>query len=65
MFFAPADPATGEWQYRRIETKAAMNSCVVADVNGDRRIDIVCTGAGGVIRWFENKGPSGAATAGR
>ena len=65
VFFAPADPATGEWQYRRIETKAAMNSCVVADVNGDRRIDIVCTGAGGVIRWFENKGPSGAATAGR
>jgi FG-GAP-like repeat/FG-GAP repeat len=64
VFFAPADPATGEWQYRRIETKAAMNGCVTADINGDRRIDIVCTGAGGVIRWFENKGAAGASTAG-
>jgi len=65
VFFAPADPATGEWQYRRIETKAAMNGCVAADINGDRRMDLVCTGAGGVIRWFENKGAGGASTAGR
>jgi hypothetical protein len=55
VFFAPADPA-GEWQYRRIEDKAAMNSCVGADLNGDHRPDLVCTGAGGAIRWFENKG---------
>ena len=65
VFFAPADAATGEWQYRRIEDKAAMNSCVGADVNGDRRPDLVCTGAGGVIRWYENKGPARGATAGR
>ena len=65
VFFAPADPATGEWQYRRIESKAAMNGCVAADMNGDRRIDLVCTGAGGVIRWYENKGATGASTAGR
>jgi len=64
VFFAPADP-TGDWQYRRIETKAAMNGCVTADINGDRRIDIVCTGAGGVIRWFENKGAAAPSTAGR
>jgi hypothetical protein len=56
VFFAPADPATGEWQYRRIEDKAAMNSCVSADLNGDRRPDLVCTGAGGAIRWYENVG---------
>ena len=54
VFFAPADPASGEWQYRRIEDKAAMNGCVSADVNGDRMPDIVCTGAGGAIRWYEN-----------
>jgi hypothetical protein len=64
VFFAPADPATGEWQYRRLEDKAAMNSCVGVDVNGDRRADLVCTGAGGVIRWYENKGPARGSTAG-
>jgi hypothetical protein len=64
VFFAPADPANGEWQYRRLEDKAAMNSCVGADVNGDHRMDIVCTGAGGVIRWYENKGPARSSTAG-
>lgn len=58
VFFAPADPASGEWTYVRIEDKAAMNSCVGVDINGDRRNDLVCTGAGGVIRWYENKGPA-------
>jgi hypothetical protein len=65
VFFAPADPAAGEWQYRRIEDKLSMNSCVAADVNGDHRPDLVCTGAGGAIRWYENKGASRGATAGR
>ena len=58
VFFAPADPATGAWEYRRIEDKFAMNSCVSADINGDGRPDLVCTGAGGAIRWYENKGPA-------
>ncbi len=57
-FFAPADAATGEWTYARIDDKSAMNSCVGVDINGDHRNDLVCTGAGGVIRWYENKGPS-------
>ena len=56
VFYAPADAAAGEWTYRRIEDKAAMNGCVSVDVNGDRQPDIVCTGAGGAIRWFENTG---------
>jgi len=56
VFFAPADAATGEWQHRRIEDKSAMNGCVTADFNGDKRLDIVCTGAGGAIRWYENVG---------
>jgi hypothetical protein len=65
VFYAPADPATGEWQYRRIEDKFAMNSCVSADLNGDHRPDLVCTGAGGAIRWYENKGPARSSTAAR
>jgi len=58
VFYAPADAATGEWTYRRIEDKLAMNSCVGVDINGDKRPDLVCTGAGGAIRWYENKGPA-------
>jgi hypothetical protein len=42
-----------------------MNSCVGGDVNGDRRADLVCTGAGGALRWYENKGAAAGATAGR
>ncbi len=56
VFFAPDDAAKGEWQYVRIEDKAGMNSCVGADLNNDKRNDLVCGGAGGVVRWYENKG---------
>ncbi len=56
VFYAPENAATGEWVYQRIEDKLAMNSCVAADINGDGRIDLVCTGNGGAIRWYENVG---------
>ena len=56
VFFSPEDPATGEWIYRRIESEAAMNSCVGGDMNEDGRPDLICTGAGGMIRWYENLG---------
>ena len=56
VFFSPEDPATGEWSHRRIETESAMNGCVGGDMNQDGRPDLICTGAGGVIRWYENLG---------
>jgi hypothetical protein len=56
VFYAPDNAATGEWKYQRVEDKLAMNSCVGVDVNGDRRPDLVCGGAGGAVRWYENKG---------
>lgn len=56
VFFSPADPATGEWTHVRIEDQAAMNGCVSGDMNEDGRPDLVCTGAGGYIRWYENLG---------
>jgi hypothetical protein len=56
LFFAPEDPAAGEWIYHRLESQAAMNSCVIADINNDRRTDLVCAGGAGVIRWYENLG---------
>lgn len=56
VFFSPEDPATGEWQYVRIENEAAMNGCVGGDMNQDNRMDVVCAGAGGFIKWYENLG---------
>ena len=62
VFFSPEDPATGEWIYRRIETESAMNGCVGGDMNEDGRPDLICTGAGGKIIWYENLGNEEAAT---
>jgi hypothetical protein len=56
VFYAPEDASTGTWQYQRLEQTAAMNSCTAVDLNGDSRRDLVCTGAGGAIRWYENLG---------
>ena len=56
VFYAPDDAAKGEWTYQRLEDQAGMNSCVGADLNNDKRNDLVCGGAGGVVRWYENKG---------
>jgi FG-GAP-like repeat len=64
VFYAPDDPVRGEWKYQRIEEQSAMNGCVGADINGDKRMDLVCTGAGGVIRWYENLG-AGTGTSAR
>jgi hypothetical protein len=56
VFYSPADPATGAWTYEMIESEDAMNGCVGGDMNGDSRPDVVCTGSGGVIKWYENLG---------
>jgi len=56
VFFAPDDAAKGEWTYVRVEDKLGMNSCVGVDINKDKRNDLVCGGASGVVRWYENKG---------
>ena len=58
VFYAPDDAAKGEWRYQRLEDTLAMNSCVGVDMNGDKRNDLVCTGGGGAVRWYENKGVS-------
>lgn len=56
VFYAPDDPAKGEWTYQRLDDQAGMNSCVGVDINNDKRMDLVCGGASGIVRWYENKG---------
>lgn len=56
VFYAPNDAAAGEWTYHRVEDQKGMNSCVGADINGDKRNDLVCAGSGAAIRWYENLG---------
>jgi Rieske Fe-S protein len=56
VFYAPEDAAKGEWTYQRLEDQAGMNSCVGVDINNDKRKDLVCGGASGIVRWYENKG---------
>src|SRR4051812_39665590 len=65
VFYAPENAATGEWRYQRLEEKAGMNSCVGVDIKGDHRVDVVCTGGGGITRWYENLGVAGASTSAR
>jgi hypothetical protein len=56
VFYAPNDPVNGEWVYQRLDDTKAMNGCVGADMNNDKKMDLVCTGAGAAIRWYENLG---------
>lgn len=50
-----AQDRSGErWQAQPLESGAmATSSCAVADLNGDRRLDLACIG-GSELRWFEN-----------
>jgi hypothetical protein len=64
--YAPAD-SNGEWQHQVLDQGAmSASGCVAADLNGDRRIDIVCIGASTAnLKWYENTGPAAATSAGR
>jgi len=58
VLYAPRDPA-GEWHHQVLDAGAmAASGCVTADINADRRIDIVCVGSStGNIKWYENVRP--------
>jgi hypothetical protein len=30
-------------------------------MNNDKKMDLVCTGGGGIVRWYENLGPGASA----
>jgi hypothetical protein len=66
VMYGAADP-NGEWQHQVLDQGAmSASGCVVADLNGDRRIDIVCIGASTAnLKWYENVRPAAATSAAR
>lgn len=59
VFFYKAADATGQtWQRMSLDATISANSCVTADINGDRRVDVACIDNSDpfVLRWYENTG---------
>jgi hypothetical protein len=51
-----ADDAEGShWTRNDLDPKMPAAACAVADLNGDRRPDLICTG-GSSLKWYENLG---------
>jgi hypothetical protein len=51
-----ADNAEGShWTRNDLDPKMPAAACAVADLNGDRRPDLICTG-GSSLKWYENLG---------
>ena len=46
------------WEHQVLDQGAmASSGCVTADLNGDRRVDIVCIGSSTQnLKWYENRG---------
>jgi hypothetical protein len=53
----PPSKLGGEWQRQVLDPAMAAAGCVVADLTGDHKADIVCIqGRGASVRWYENMG---------
>lgn len=58
------DRSGEQWSAQALDSGAmATSSCVVADLNADRRPDLACVG-GSELRWFENLTPPRRARSG-
>jgi aldos-2-ulose dehydratase/isomerase family protein/VCBS repeat protein/FG-GAP repeat protein len=50
-------PAGTVWDRQTVDTEMAASGVVIADINGDGRLDIVSIGAStGNVKWYENFG---------
>jgi aldos-2-ulose dehydratase/isomerase family protein/VCBS repeat protein len=58
--YYPQDLSGVAWERQTLDTDMAASGVVIADVNGDRRLDIVAIGAStGNVKWYENLGDRG------
>ncbi len=64
VMYAPEDP-TGPWRHEVLDQGTmAASGCVTADLNSDRRPDIVCIGSSTAnIKWYENLGAAASSGA--
>ena len=58
FFYKAADAAGQKWQRMMLDAGIAANSCVTADINGDRRMDVACIDNTDPwsVRWYESTG---------
>jgi hypothetical protein len=59
FYYRPAGRAGQTWERMMLDPGIAANSCVTADINGDRRMDVACIDLSDPwsIRWYEYTKP--------
>ena len=60
VMYAP-DEIGGKWEHQPLDAGGmSASGCVTADLNGDKRLDIICVGSQTAnLKWYENLGPAG------
>jgi len=56
FYYKPDDPSGRAWTRMVLDAGIAANSCVAADFNGDRKMDVACIDNSDPwsLRWYEN-----------
>ena len=56
FFYKATDPSAERWERMVLDPEIAANTCVAADFNGDKKMDVACidNGSPWSLRWYEN-----------
>ena len=58
--YHPSGHSGESWEPQTLDTEMAASGVVIADINGDGRLDVVAIGAStGNVKWYENLGTGG------